>query len=188
MTLPASFGTLDLQSPNSDRKQDAEAYSSLKRYFCDLDPSGVSDPTSIDKRTCSSTFSDQPTECSADNREQLGGKGMFLQRMKRAGLPVPPFECVTAQVMNALEQHPLDTRFLDLYLPGIVLEPGQRPAWRASVSTSMACRLQSKPKGIAGWWVWHNLLPVMTITNRLKILKRPDKSGDCAISSPHHSR
>ncbi|WP_422133447.1 DUF4116 domain-containing protein [Endozoicomonas sp. ALD040] len=90
---------------------------SPKRYFGNSDPGGAPNPASLARRTCRPADSGQAADCSPSNREQFGGKGMFLQRMKKAGLSVPPFECVTAQVMNALEQHPLDR--LDRYLPGI---------------------------------------------------------------------
>ncbi|USE39613.1 DUF4116 domain-containing protein [Endozoicomonas sp. SCSIO W0465] len=49
--------------------------------------------------------------------------------MEEAGLPIPSFKCVTAQVMNALEQHPLDMGRVAPYLsgiaPGMVDEAGQ---------------------------------------------------------------
>ncbi|WOG30416.1 PEP/pyruvate-binding domain-containing protein [Endozoicomonas sp. 8E] len=70
-------------------------------------------------RICCSPASHQAADCFPCNREQVGGKGMFLQRMKAAGMPVPPFQCVTTQVTNALEYHPLDSQGLEPYFPGI---------------------------------------------------------------------
>ncbi|USE35937.1 DUF4116 domain-containing protein [Endozoicomonas sp. SCSIO W0465] len=67
---------------------------------------------------------DPAADYSLLNREQLGGKGMFLRRMEEAGLPIPSFRCVAAQVMNALEQHPLGIGRLAPYLSGIVDKPG----------------------------------------------------------------
>ncbi|WP_257264235.1 PEP/pyruvate-binding domain-containing protein [Endozoicomonas sp. ONNA2] len=57
------------------------------------------------------------------DRQQIGGKGMFLHRMQGIGLDVPPFQCVTTRVMKALEQHPLDIQRLAPYLSGITDEP-----------------------------------------------------------------
>ncbi|WP_257265447.1 PEP/pyruvate-binding domain-containing protein, partial [Endozoicomonas sp. ONNA2] len=85
------------------------------RYSGNVGSGGVTDPTSLANRRCRSPVAD----CHPTDRQQIGGKGMFLWRMKKAGLRVPPFECVTAQVINALEQHPLDIHRLDRYLPGI---------------------------------------------------------------------
>ncbi|WP_422137804.1 DUF4116 domain-containing protein [Endozoicomonas sp. ALC020] len=116
--------TIDLQISKTNPEQNtgagrssSRAASSPKRYFSHLDLSDVPDPTWLNKRTCCSPVSGQAADCSAASREQLGGKGMYLQRMKKAGLSVPPFECVTAQVMSALEQQPLDN--FACYLPGI---------------------------------------------------------------------
>ncbi|WP_422412858.1 MULTISPECIES: PEP/pyruvate-binding domain-containing protein [unclassified Endozoicomonas] len=110
-------GLLNRQSPTTQSDQVAEVNRApAKKYFSVLDPDGVPDPKSLTRRTCRSR---QAADRSPGNREQLGGKGMFLQRMKEAGLSVPPFKCVTAQVMNALEQHPVDTHRLARYLPGI---------------------------------------------------------------------
>ncbi|WOG25644.1 DUF4116 domain-containing protein [Endozoicomonas sp. 8E] len=99
--------------------QDAETHRSRKRHFSDLDPGDLQDQTPLTRRTCRSAVSDQAAQRSPANREELGGKGMFLQRMKSAGLPVPPFQCVTVRVMNALEQQPLDSHLSGHYLPGI---------------------------------------------------------------------
>ncbi|WOG25674.1 DUF4116 domain-containing protein [Endozoicomonas sp. 8E] len=122
--LPATnFGISNSQSVATVPNQNTEVNRSLERYFSDLDPSGVRDPRSLARRTCRSPASDQAAGYSPSKREQLGGKGMFLLRMKEAGLSVPLFECVTAQVMNALEQHPLDSHLLERYFPGFVYEP-----------------------------------------------------------------
>ncbi|WP_257294794.1 PEP/pyruvate-binding domain-containing protein, partial [Endozoicomonas sp. YOMI1] len=122
ITSPA----LDISNPQgltTVPNRNAEANGSPERYFIVPDPSDVPDPTPLTRRTCSSPASYQATDCFPCSREQLGGKGLFLRRMKEAGLLVPPFECVTAQVMNMLEQHPLDTHLLDRYFPGIVYDP-----------------------------------------------------------------
>ncbi|WOG25645.1 DUF4116 domain-containing protein [Endozoicomonas sp. 8E] len=93
--------------------------SSPKRHLGDSDSSGVSiGETPLAKRLCRLSVSDQ----TPPKREELGGKGMFLWRMKKAGLTVPSFECVTARIMNALEQHSLDTGLLARYLPMIEYE------------------------------------------------------------------
>ncbi|WP_422412860.1 MULTISPECIES: PEP/pyruvate-binding domain-containing protein [unclassified Endozoicomonas] len=105
----------DPQSPATHSNQINGAYSSPKRHFGNVGPGVVVDPTPMAERSCRSPAAD----CSPCDREQLGGKGMFLWRMKKAGLSVPAFECVTAQVMNALEQQPLDSHRLDPYLPEI---------------------------------------------------------------------
>ncbi|WP_422133461.1 PEP/pyruvate-binding domain-containing protein [Endozoicomonas sp. ALD040] len=96
---------------------------SSEGYLAGHDTTVVPDPKSLTERTCRPPDSDQAADCFSGNREQFGGKGMFLRRMKKAGLSVPPFECVTAQIMNGLEQHPLDTHLLDRYLPEFVCEP-----------------------------------------------------------------
>ena len=48
---------------------------------------------------------------------------MFLHRLQEIGLSVPPFQCVTARVMNTLEQHPLDPRRLAPGLSDMTDEP-----------------------------------------------------------------
>ncbi|MGI2030175.1 DUF4116 domain-containing protein [Endozoicomonas acroporae] len=45
---------------------------------------------------------------STPNREQLGGKGMFLTLMKSAGLTVPPFCCIETSIVQNLEALPFD--------------------------------------------------------------------------------
>ncbi|WP_257281876.1 PEP/pyruvate-binding domain-containing protein, partial [Endozoicomonas sp. ISHI1] len=120
--VTASFQRLTTD-PNQVTEASRSPNRSPKRYFSDLNPGGVPDPTPLTKRACRSPVSNEAADCSPASREQLGGKGMFLQRMKEAGFRVPPFECVTAHVMNALEQHPLDTRGLEHYFPGIGNEP-----------------------------------------------------------------
>ena len=55
-------------------------------------------------------------------RESVGGKGMFLHRMELAGLAVPHFQCVTTEMVGAIEQHSLDTHCLSPYIPGIADE------------------------------------------------------------------
>ncbi|WP_422413726.1 MULTISPECIES: PEP/pyruvate-binding domain-containing protein [unclassified Endozoicomonas] len=94
-----------------------------KRYFSYLVASPIPCQTLLANRVCriqTSVPLNQAADQSRPNRALLGGKGMFLQRMKAAGLPVPPFKCVTAQIMNALEQYPLDSHQLARCLPGIV--------------------------------------------------------------------
>ncbi|WP_448216750.1 DUF4116 domain-containing protein [Endozoicomonas sp. 2B-B] len=94
-----------------------------KMYLGDPEPIGEPDATPLAKRKCSTPVADQAAHCSPANRELLGGKGMFLQRMKAAGVSVPPFQCVTTQVTNALEHHPLDSQGLEPFFPGIGDEP-----------------------------------------------------------------
>ncbi|WP_448216769.1 PEP/pyruvate-binding domain-containing protein [Endozoicomonas sp. 2B-B] len=128
--FPAHSGRSEGQIPKTDPNRDAGADSSSKgisslskRHSSDPYPCGVAtSETPLTKRHCRPSVADQTAGYSPQNREQLGGKGMFLWRMKKAGLSVPPFECVTAQVMNTLEQHPLDSHLLDRYFPGIVHE------------------------------------------------------------------
>ena len=55
-------------------------------------------------------------------RKSVGGKGMFLHQMQRAGLRVPEFQCVTTETVGAIEQHPLDTHRLSAFIPGIADE------------------------------------------------------------------
>ncbi|WOG25672.1 PEP/pyruvate-binding domain-containing protein [Endozoicomonas sp. 8E] len=120
---PAKIGRSDSQSLATVPDQNTKAYSSAKRYFGDPEPVVIPDTSLLAKRKCHSPVADQAAHCSPANRTQLGGKGMFLQRMKAAGLSVPPFQCVTTQVTNALEQHPLDSQRLEPYFPGIGNEP-----------------------------------------------------------------
>ncbi|WP_422137803.1 DUF4116 domain-containing protein [Endozoicomonas sp. ALC020] len=131
LPLPENFGKLDPRSPGTCSNQNTGAgslsnrvRSAIKRHFDNPVPRGVStSETPLTKRLCRLAVSEQAAGCSPSEREQFGGKGMFLLRMKAAGLSVPPFECVSAQVMNALEQHPLDAHLLDCYFPGIIYEP-----------------------------------------------------------------
>ncbi|WP_422138930.1 PEP/pyruvate-binding domain-containing protein [Endozoicomonas sp. ALC020] len=123
--LNANFGDSKLQIPTTNSNQDTwsgsptnRSESESKRHF---DPGGVpAIEMPLAKRLCRLSVPDQVGTL----REQLGGKGMFLQGMKDAGLDVPPFKCVTTQVVNALEQHPLNPRSLVRYLPDIAYEPG----------------------------------------------------------------
>ncbi|WP_422133466.1 DUF4116 domain-containing protein [Endozoicomonas sp. ALD040] len=124
----ANFGRSEGQVLKTDPNRNAdaggpsrEARSLPKKRFSDPGPCGaLTSETPLAKRDCRPSVADQTAGYSPPNREQLGGKGMFLQRMKEAGLSVPPFQCVTAQIMNALAQHPLDTHALDHYFPRFV--------------------------------------------------------------------
>ncbi|WP_448216739.1 DUF4116 domain-containing protein [Endozoicomonas sp. 2B-B] len=120
---PATIGRSDFQSLSIVPNHKTEADRSAKKYLGDPEPAGVPDTRSLARRKCSSPVADQAAHCSVANRELLGGKGMFLQRMKAAGLSVPPFQCVTTQVTNALEQYPLDSQRLEPCFPGIGNEP-----------------------------------------------------------------
>ncbi|USE35936.1 PEP/pyruvate-binding domain-containing protein [Endozoicomonas sp. SCSIO W0465] len=112
--------------------QNTGVKTSGKRYGSQIGAKGTPDTAPLNKRFCRILVS-APLDSAADysllNREQLGGKGMFLRRMQETGLPIPPFKCVTAQVMNTLEQHPLDMGRLAPYLsgitPGMLDEAGQ---------------------------------------------------------------
>ncbi|WP_422410383.1 MULTISPECIES: PEP/pyruvate-binding domain-containing protein [unclassified Endozoicomonas] len=121
-SCPESLTTNPDQNTGAGTRSN-EAGHPARRYFDNLDTRGTPDSSLLVRRNCHSAVSDQAAEHSPCKRELLGGKGMFLWRMKAAGLSVPPFECVTVQIMNALEQHPLDTHVLDHYFPGFVDEP-----------------------------------------------------------------
>ena len=58
-------------------------------------------------------------------RESVGGKGMYLLQMQGVGLSVPQFECVTTKMVEAIEQHPLDTHRLATCFPGMADELAQ---------------------------------------------------------------
>ena len=47
---------------------------------------------------------------------------MFLDQMQRVGLSVPEFQCVTTDMVEAIEQHSLDVHRLAPYIPGIADE------------------------------------------------------------------
>ena len=76
----------------------------------------------IAKRTCYTTASDLNKTSPHLRRESVGGKGMFLDKMQRNGLPVPEFQCVTTEMVEAIEQHAFDTHHLAPCIPGIVDE------------------------------------------------------------------
>ena len=117
--LPSRFDKLGYQTPTTSPNQKPEARRSPKRYHDDIDAHGIETAdTSLAKRICRVSL--DSANSSPTSREQLGGKGMFLQRMVEAGLPVPPFKCATTEVVNALERHPFDTVRLARYLPEIV--------------------------------------------------------------------
>ena len=59
-------------------------------------------------------------------RESVGGKGMFLLQMQRADLSVPEFQCVTTDLVKAIEQYSLDSHRLSPYIPGIADELSQK--------------------------------------------------------------
>ena len=116
---PIRFDKLDYQTPTTNPDRKSEASSSPKRYHDDTDARDFGNAvTPLAKRIC--RVSSNSSDSSPTSREQLGGKGMFLQRMVEAGLPVPPFKCATTEVVNALERHPFDTVRLARYLPEIV--------------------------------------------------------------------
>ncbi|WP_422137785.1 PEP/pyruvate-binding domain-containing protein [Endozoicomonas sp. ALC020] len=128
--LPVISETSDPQSLTTNPNHNTRAGSPSigaddvpKRYLGHSDPDGIADPEPLIRRTCCPADSDQAADCFPLGREKVGGKGMFLQRMKKADLPVPPFKCVTAQVMNAFDQHPLDRHRLDRYLQKVDREP-----------------------------------------------------------------
>ena len=74
------------------------------------------------KRTCYATASDLNKTSPHLRRESVGGKGMFLDKMQRNGLPVPEFQCVTTEMVQAIEQHAFDTHRLAPYIPGVMDE------------------------------------------------------------------
>ncbi len=74
------------------------------------------------KRTCYATASDLNKTSPHLRRESVGGKGMFLDKMQRSGLPVPEFQCVTTEMVQAIEQHAFDTHRLAPYIPGVMDE------------------------------------------------------------------
>ena len=76
----------------------------------------------IAKRTCYTTASDLNKTSPHLRRESVGGKGMFLDKMQRNGLPVPEFQCVTTEMVEGIEQHAFDTHRLAPYVPGVVDE------------------------------------------------------------------
>ncbi|WP_448216738.1 DUF4116 domain-containing protein [Endozoicomonas sp. 2B-B] len=114
--LNADFGTSKPPILRRIPNQNNRADSSPEKYFIDPQSFGIrSIQTPLSRRLCGLSDSDQ-----ADTlREQLGGKGMFLWRMSKTGLSVPPFQCVPTGVMAALARYSLDTRRLSRYLPGI---------------------------------------------------------------------
>ena len=115
---PLKFNKSDYQPPTINPYQKPRASSPPKRYQDDTDARDFGNAsTPLTKRICHIPL--DSADSSPTSREQLGGKGMFLQRMVEAGLPVPPFKCATTKVVNALEQHPLDTVRLARYLPEI---------------------------------------------------------------------
>ncbi|WP_257296393.1 PEP/pyruvate-binding domain-containing protein, partial [Endozoicomonas sp. YOMI1] len=122
--LHAKVHISDYQSPITNPNPGTGAKSSSKSFIKHSDTSGIlTDKTPLTNRLCQSSLSaplHQPPDYPPPNRQQLGGKGMFLHRMQAENLSVPPFRCVTAQVMNALEQHTLDIHCLAPYLPDIV--------------------------------------------------------------------
>ena len=62
------------------------------------------------------TIAPDPDKTSAHSlRESIGGKGMFLRRMQETDLPVPQFQCVTIEMVEAIEQEPLYTHCLAPY-------------------------------------------------------------------------
>ncbi|WP_257274298.1 hypothetical protein, partial [Endozoicomonas sp. SESOKO4] len=67
-------------------KQKNRADCASKRHLSDSVTHGVPvSQMSLAKRSCRPSVSGQAVD-PAPNRKQLGGKGMFLQRMKEAGL------------------------------------------------------------------------------------------------------
>ena len=55
-------------------------------------------------------------------QELVGDNGMFLGRMQEADLPIPQFQCVTTEMVQAIEQLPLDAHRLTPCIPGIADE------------------------------------------------------------------
>ena len=72
------------------------------------------------------TSSDLDRPLPRSQRESVGGKGMFLLQMQRADLSVPEFQCVTTDMVAAIEQHSLDSHRLSAYIPGIADELSQK--------------------------------------------------------------
>ena len=78
--------------------------------------------TPLAKRTCYTPASVLNKISPHLRRESVGGKGMFLDKMQRNGLPVPEFQCVTTEMVQAFEQLAFDTHHLTPFIPGIVDE------------------------------------------------------------------
>ena len=117
--LTIKFDQLGYHTPKTRLDQKPEASRLPPNYHNNTDARGFGNVgTPLADRIC--LVSLNSTASSPTSREQLGGKGMFLQRMVEIGLPVPPFKCATKQMVNALEQYPFDTVRLARYLPEIV--------------------------------------------------------------------
>ena len=108
--------------------QDSEPGAQLERIiFCPPEKENPHPQRALsDRRICLTTFPDQSGTSPQFLRESVGGKGMFLHRMQTAGLRVPEFQCVTTDMVEAIEQHALDTHRLSPYIPGIADELTQQ--------------------------------------------------------------
>ncbi|WP_422137876.1 DUF4116 domain-containing protein [Endozoicomonas sp. ALC020] len=148
--LNPQFGSPDYQSPTTQPSQNNGAKSPSKRYLKGTDPHDTLTETKpLAKRICRKPFP-VSSDHSLPDRQQLGGKGMFLQRMQEAGLTVPPFRCVAASLTNALEQQPLDNRRLAPYLPEIVAELGAETSL-VDIRKHLTGWLDSEPTRWVDW-------------------------------------
>lgn len=66
-----------------------------------------------------SAFPARPECTNTRTRAEIGGKGLFLQIMQQANLPVPPFTFIETSLINTLEQHPVPKSCLLPYLPDL---------------------------------------------------------------------
>ncbi|WP_257279735.1 PEP/pyruvate-binding domain-containing protein [Endozoicomonas sp. ISHI1] len=141
----------DYQSPITYSCKNTGEKSPSKRYFKDIDAlDTLTETRPLAKRICRRPDSDS-SDRSLLNRQQLGGKGMFLQCMHQAGLAVPPFRCVTASVTNVLEQHTFDIHRLIPYLPGIVDELWVETASLTNIREYLNGLLATEPSKRAKW-------------------------------------
>ena len=88
-------------------------------------------------------------------RESIGDKGMVLLQMQRENLsiPQPQFQCVTTDMVAAIEQHSLDTLRLSPYIPGIADELTQKTTLadiKAHINTLPAANQDKRTDWLAG--------------------------------------
>ena len=86
------------------------------KHICFAKPCSLPEQVPIHQRSCFelTTFTDNDEEA----RVHSGGKGLFLQKMEEAGLPVPPFKIIHTKLMGSFEKCPLPPELLEQFLPG----------------------------------------------------------------------
>ncbi|WP_422133559.1 DUF4116 domain-containing protein [Endozoicomonas sp. ALD040] len=120
--LNRSVTPYDQESPSRKQLQLMKVYPG-KAFpsFTPLPARGVEHPVTKNSKPANHDLPPDISTLITDEqiRSSFGGKGLFLQRMQQAGIPVPPFTVVDTTLVARLEQQSFPAKCLLPFLPDI---------------------------------------------------------------------